>query len=323
MRSEIVRLLAGCGDEYVSGEEISRQLHISRAAVWKHIHAVKEDGCQVEAQTNRGYRLKQVADLLKPEYVNLYTCKHNADIRWMDACGSTNVVAKRAARDGAPAGSIFIAECQTEGKGRLGRRWSSQKGKAIEMSFLLRPQIAPAHAPAFNFAAALGICAGIRSACGIDLHIKWPNDVVYGSQKVCGILTEMAADMDQVEFIVCGAGINVNQQSFEPEVAQRAVSLRMIAGQPIGRVKLAAALIDAANAYFIRYTEGGIAALMPEYCEKSAVLGQEIEIICANETNHGRCVGFGESGEILVETEQGICSYHAGEVSVRGVNRYV
>lgn len=322
VRNDILKLLVE-REEFISGEDISDKLGISRAAVWKNIKTLKEDGGIVEAQTNKGYKLVALPDLLKPEYLNLYTDKDAKLIAWMESVDSTNTYAKKAAREGAPDGLVVVTENQTGGKGRLGRGWSSNPGEAVTMSFLRRPNIRPEKAPALNLVVALGIAKGIQQVCGIDAGIKWPNDIVYEGKKLCGILLEMSSDMDSIEYVVCGAGTNVNQKAFPKEIRDKATSLRLIKGAAIDRVRLCAAFIDATERYFDVFLSNGIGALLQEYCSRSAILNNEVRVLCGNEEYIGACIGFGENGELIVKHGNEQRVFHAGEVSVRGVNGYV
>lgn len=321
MRNEILKLLFNT-DGFLSGEQISELLGISRAAVWKHIKAIKEEGGKIEAHTKRGYRLVAFPDLLKPEYIGFFA-KRTRNIEWLEEVDSTNEYAKRKAREGAPHESVYIAEYQTKGKGRMSRGWVSAPGDAIQMSVLLRPKFEPPKAPAVTFAAALGVVSAVRRICGVDAKIKWPNDVVYGGKKLCGILTEMSSDMDCVEYIVCGMGLNVNQKEFPEEVAPKAVSLRMAAREKQDRVKLAAAMADDTLAYCERYISGGIDAIFDEYCANSVIIGKEIKVLSGNEIALGVCEGFSKQGELLLSTDGTTRSFMAGEVSVRGIDQYI
>lgn len=322
MREKIVKLLH-CAQDFVSGEELSEKLKVSRAAVWKHIKELRAEGGEIEAHTRRGYRLKRLPDLLKPEYVKLYEKLPDVHFVWMEETDSTNEEAKRAARDGAPEKSVFIAEHQTCGKGRLGRGWDSQRGEAVEMSVLLRPRFAPNKAPAITFAAALGLLSAVKRICGVKAQIKWPNDIVYEGKKLCGILTEMSSDMDHVEYIVCGMGLNVNQKDFPDGVKERAISLRMITGERLDRQEISAALIRDVFMYCERYIKEGIGCIFDEYCKNSAIIGKEILILCGSEEMTGVCEGFSEDGSIVVRTEQGLREFCAGEVSIRGAGVYI
>jgi BirA family biotin operon repressor/biotin-[acetyl-CoA-carboxylase] ligase len=321
MRTKIVKALLDA-DGYVSGEELSKSLGVSRAAVWKHIKALKEEGAVIEAHSRRGYRLLHSPDSLRPEYVKAYGLPNGVCYSWKEDVDSTNDEAKRAARDGAPDRSVFVTEHQTKGKGRLGRGWESHKGEAVEMTVLLRPGFPPAKAPVITFAAALGILRAVRRICHVQAEIKWPNDVVYQGKKLCGILTEMSADLDRVEFLVCGMGLNANQKKFAKEVENRAISLRMITGEKVDRPQLCAAMVEDVLFYCDRYIRKGMDAIFEEYCSHSVVVGKEVKVICGNDTFAGRCEGFSRDGAILVRIGEEQKQFYAGEVSIRGMHDY-
>lgn len=322
MRKRILELLVSAED-FLSGEEISETLHISRAAVWKHIKAIKEEGGVVEAHTKRGYRLISLPDVLKPEYVGFWSEIPRERIHWLHEVDSTNEHAKRMAREGADGGNVYIAELQTRGKGRLRRGWISGPGDSIMMSVLLRPGFAPTEAPAMTFAAALGVVNAVRRVSGVEAKIKWPNDVVYEGKKLCGILTEMSSDMDSVEYIVCGMGLNVNQEWFPEEVADKAASLRMISREKLDRVKLCAAMVDDVFSYCERYVSAGMDAIFDEYCANSVIIGKEIRVLNGKDAVSGICSGFTRQGELMLDVDGVQRTFLAGEVSVRGMEKYI
>lgn len=321
MKTEILKALTGGG--YISGQQLSESLGITRAAVWKHISSLREDGCVVDAHTNRGYKLLSIPDLLKPEYVRLYIEEPEIQVKWLTSVGSTNDYAKDMAHRGAPNKSIVIAEHQTHGKGRLSREWVSSPHEAVMLSIVFRPKIPPRDAPGINFAVALGVAQAIFEACGVKTGIKWPNDIVYDGKKICGILTEMTADMDSVQYAVSGMGINANQQGFYGEALKSAISLRMIKNEKIDRQRLCAAIIGNVLSYYDRFEGGGFAAIMDEYNEKSAVLGKEIKVLYGTEVIEGVCSGFAADGRIIVRIDGSERLFGAGEVSVRGTSDYV
>ena len=323
MKNKIIRLLWNSKGDYISGEQISRQLGITRSAVWKSISSIKSDGAEIEASSGKGYKLNKLPDLLKPEYLNAYSDKLPGGIRWFEEVDSTNNYLKELSRDKSIKEAVAVVEFQTGGKGRLGRIWTSNQGDSIQMSFLIKPDASPADANAYNFAGALGICRAIKNACGIDVKIKWPNDIVYDGKKICGILTEMSTDMNQIEYIVFGAGINVNQKEFDGELSEKAVSLRMIKGRKIDRLALCAEEITCVFDYFELINDGKKESVMKEYENKSAILGKRINLISRDKTIGGVCEGFGADGELLLDTDGKIKSFHAGEVSVRGETGYV
>lgn len=321
MKKEILKLLAS-SDDFLSGEQISKMVHVSRAAVWKHIKAIKEEGAVIEAHTKKGYRLKELPDLLKPEYVGIWL-QNPYEIIWKEELDSTNEQAKRMAREGAVDEGVFVTEKQTKGKGRIHRGWTSERAEAIMMSVLLRPELEPSKAPIITFAAALGVVSAVKRICNVDAKIKWPNDIVYDGKKMCGILTEMSSDMDRVEYIVCGMGLNVNQKKFEEELSDKAVSIRIITGKKIDRVKLSAAMIEDVFSYCGEYIAHGIDAIFDDYCANSVIIGKEIKVFYGNEMIEGICEGFTKHGELILNSNGEIRNFIAGEVSIRGTKGYI
>lgn len=322
MKTAIIKMLMDEGG-YISGEELSSRLEITRAAVWKHICALREDGCLIDAQTNKGYHLKRIPDLLKPEYIRLYQNERNHEIRWHYSVDSTNDAAKDWAQKGAEEKSVVVTEHQTKGKGRLRREWVSHPKEAVKLSMVFRPDIMPFEAPAINFCAALGVSRAIYSICGVETQIKWPNDVVYGSQKLCGILTEMTGDMDRIDYIICGIGINANQRAFEEEALEKATSLRMIQDRKVNRCALCAEVIEQVFCYYQKYINGGMEEIMDEYREKSAVVGKDLKVIYGKQIYEGNCTGFLDDGQIVVDVDGKEMVFNAGEVSLRGMADYV
>lgn len=225
---------------YVSGEELSERLDVSRTAVWKNINALRSSGYEIESVTNRGYRLISRPDLLTKEEITagLSTAFLAKEIYYQESVDSTNEEAKRQAMHGAPNGSLFIAEEQTGGKGRLGRIWRSPRGSGLWFSILLRPSSLPEQIASLTLLAGLAVCTAIRSKTGCTAMIKWPNDVVIGSKKVCGILTEMAAEIDRVDYVIMGIGINVNNESFPEELQIKGTSLYLETGASVARAEL-------------------------------------------------------------------------------------
>ena len=207
---------------YVSGQDICEKLQVSRTAVWKAIRQLGEEGYEIEAVRNRGYHLKMAGDILSYEEIasSLETRWAGKNLLYFDEVDSTNNVIKREAENGAPHGTLAVADYQSGGKGRRGRVWKSPHGVGIWMSILLRPELTPSSAPMMTLPAAMAVAEGIRAACGLDTKIKWPNDVVVNGKKVCGILTE-AFSCGGGTAVVVGIGINVNTAAFPKELQDR------------------------------------------------------------------------------------------------------
>ena len=238
MKYRILEELKSRDKEYISGEEISRRLGVSRTAVWKYINRLRQEGYNIESQTNSGYKLVQSPDTLSSFEIQplLKTRFIGREILYFDSIDSTNSYAKKMGEENIKDGTVIIADEQTSGRGRLGRQWMSPKGKGIWMTILLKPHIAPSEASKITLAAAYALCTALDK-CGLDVRIKWPNDIVVNGKKLCGILTEMSADMDIIKYIVVGIGLNANLDAhdFDSAIAATATSIKIEAGKSISR----------------------------------------------------------------------------------------
>lgn len=318
MRNKILNMLKNT-ESYVSGEEMSRTLGISRAAVWKHIKKLKEDGYDILSVTNKGYKLQNIPDIVSEASIKsgLNTEYMARNIKYMPVTDSTNEDAKRCSY--MPDGSLFIAEMQSAGKGRLGRSWESPKGSGIWMSLLLKPDIPPQDIPQITLIAGMAICRVLGNGSGI----KWPNDIVIGSRKVCGILTEMSAEIDRVNYVICGIGINVNTPVFPKELQDKATSLFIETGKSYNRSDLISSIMNEFEPLYKVFKKEGFAPLLKEYLNSCITIGREIRVIYRKETLIGRAVDISDDGSLVVETENGRVNVTSGDVSVRGIYGYI
>ena len=318
MKQKILDILKSA-DGYISGERISEQLHISRAAVWKHIKKFKEDGYEIESVTNKGYRLVSSPDIITESGITsgLNTEFIGRKLYIYDETDTTNERAK--ANNTVPEGSVFIAEVQTHGKGSRGRGWVSPRGTGIWHTILLKPDISPLEVSQITLVAGLAVCKAI----GLDAKIKWPNDIVIGDRKVCGILTEMSAEMDMVNYVVCGIGINVNTESFDKEIEHRATSMYIESGIKYHRDEIISRLLNEFEHYYKKFLGGGLGAILDEYKKHCVTIGRDVSVIFKKETVTGKAVDVDENGALVVDTASGIIRVTSGEVSVRGIYGYV
>lgn len=318
LKNKILDLLKSA-DGYISGEKISEQLNISRAAVWKHIKKFRQDGYKIESITNKGYRLISAPDIITEDGIkdNLDTEFIGRNIFFYDKTDTTNERAK--ANNSAPEGSVFIAEVQTHGKGSRGRSWTSPRGTGIWNSILLKPDISPLEVSQITLAAGLAVCRAV----GLNSMIKWPNDIVIGGKKICGILTEMSAEMDRVNYVVCGIGINVNMENFPEELSDKATSMYIESGQKYVRNEVIAKLMNEFEYCYKRFLEGGLCAILDKYKNHCVTLGRDVNVIFKKESVTGKAVDVDENGSLVVETDKGRIAVTSGEVSVRGIYGYV
>lgn len=326
MKEKILKMLEEAKD-YVSGQKICEQLEVSRTAIWKAINQLKEEGYVIEAVTNKGYRLVQCPDLINEQAITskLQTKFWGKKVHFFEETDSTNNVIKKLAENGAEHGTLAIAEIQTAGKGRRGRSWSSPKGSGIWMSFLLRPQIAPEKASMITLVAALAARKAVYEITGMDALIKWPNDIVLSGKKICGMLTEMSAEMEWINYVVVGIGFNVNTEEFPEEIRNVASSMKIEGGKAYTRSEVVAAFGSAFEEYYAHFIEtGDLSKLLEEYNGHLANMDNKVRIIEMNQEFTGTSHGINELGELLVTDEAG--QEHvirSGEVSVRGIYGYV
>jgi BirA family biotin operon repressor/biotin-[acetyl-CoA-carboxylase] ligase len=313
----VLAFLAEGGDEFVSGEAISDKLGLSRAAVWKHVEALRGHGYRIDAVPAKGYRLREIPDRLTELELRPLLSTHDLGqvLHWFAEVGSTNDVAKRLAEEGAAHGEVVIAERQTAGRGRRGRAWASPPGGNLYFSVVLRPDLPPQRAPEITLVAAVALCHAVRRA-GVDAGIKWPNDLVVGERKLCGILTEMAADPDRVQWVVLGAGVNLNGglEDLPEEVRAQATSLSAERGQPVPRALFAAAAFALLEEWLDRYAEGGFGAVRDEWRVLSETLGREVRVSVDGKELTGVAEDIDESGALLVRIGGRLEALRVGDV---------
>ena len=326
MKAEVIRLLREKGS-YLSGQELSQQLHVSRTAVWKVINQLREEGYAIEAVRNRGYYLVESADVLTEAEIK--SCMKSQwmgrEVEFLQETDSTNTEARRLAEKGAKDGTLVVAEYQTAGKGRRGRSWTSPSGTGIWMSLVLRPGLEPACAPMITLLTGLAVSAGIEDYCGLKSQIKWPNDLTLEGKKICGILTEMSADMEMIRYVVVGIGINVNIEAVPEEIAYKATSLYLESGKKIKRSGMIACIMKRMEEYYERFLDtADLSCMLKEYEDRLVNMGRKVLVLAPKGEYQGVCLGINDDGELLVEREDGTVSrVMSGEVSVRGVYGYV
>lgn len=237
-----------------------------------------------------------------------------------DEIDSTNTKAKQDFQS--PDGSVFIAEHQSAGKGRLGREWDSEKGCGIYMSVLLKPNIPPENAPLITLIAGLSVCRILRTR-NFDAAIKWPNDIVINGKKVCGILTEMSAEKDKINYIVCGIGVNVNNPDFDDVLKVKATSLFIESNTVQCRENIFREILREFEKYYMLFSENGIEPFLSEYKKHCITLNKQISITSENQILHAVAVDIDTDGALIAECDGEYRKISAGEVSVRGIYGYV
>lgn len=321
MRNAILEILKQNAGQYISGEEISQALQVSRTAVWKHIRTLKQSGYDIEAHSRLGYTLRQTTDRLLPTEIKsqLTSAVLGQEIYYFGEVDSTNNEAKKLAANGCPEGTIVVAEAQVTGRGRLSRGWFSPFGKGIWLSVVLRPPFGPMDAAKCTLMAAVGVNRAINKVTGAGCGIKWPNDILWNGRKIVGILTEMSAEMDAINYVVIGMGINVNIDEFPDDIAATATSLSIATGQQVSRIKLLTAILSELENIYMLVKKTGFAPALAAWREESITLGRQVKVYGFDSSFAGVAVDIDADGALLVETPQGIERVLAGDVSIRPV----
>lgn len=324
MKEQILKILR-TGSTYVSGQALCQELNVSRTAIWKNIKALREEGYVIEAVSNKGYLLKGIPDVITASEIlsQLNTEKIGKHIYFYEQIASTNNQARLLAEQGAVHGSLVLAEQQSGGKGRCGRSWISPKGEGISMTLLLKPQILPVNASMLTLVAALAVSEAINEA-GLLSMIKWPNDIIIGNKKVCGILTEMSADMDRINYVVIGVGINVNTESFPGELQEIATSMLKEGGIVYNRALLIKNVMEAFEKYYhIFIKTEDLSGLMDIYNRRLINLKRHVRAMEKTGEVIGIAEGINHKGELIIESDGRKKTIVSGEVSVRGISGYV
>ena len=326
MKAEILALLRE-NDKFVSGQELCNRFGVSRTAVWKVINQLKKEGYRIEAVQNKGYHMVSSPDLLSKYELEsrMATAWLGKEIVYKETTGSTNADVRRMAEDGAENGLLVVADAQTSGKGRRGRQWESEKGTNLYFSMLLKPDIAPDKASMITLVAAYSVAKVIEKNTGLDAKIKWPNDIVVGKKKVCGILTEMNMERDYIHHIVVGIGINVNEEKFPDEIRDMATSWKKEVGRIVSRANLLCdILLQFEKDYSAFLAAEDLKPFIDDYNKMLVNKGALVKVLDPKGEFSGIAGGINEEGMLIVFKENGqIEKVYAGEVSVRGMYGYV
>ncbi|HEX9288348.1 MAG TPA: biotin--[acetyl-CoA-carboxylase] ligase [Anaeromyxobacteraceae bacterium] len=316
----VLAFLAEAGDEFVSGEVISDKLGLSRAAVWKHVNALRAQGYRIDAAPARGYRLVEIPDRLGELELRPLLNTHDLGqtLHSYEEVGSTNDVAKALAEEGCPHGEVVVAEAQTAGRGRRGRTWVSPPGRNLYFSAVLRPEMLPTRAAELTLVASVALCSSVRQAGVAAAAIKWPNDILVHGRKVAGILTEMAADPDRVQWVVLGAGVNVNlrEEEIPAELRGIASSLAIERGAPVPRALFAAAVLTNLEEWLDRHAADGFGPARDAWRAMSDTLRRDVRVRTGDGDLEGVAEDIDETGALLVRTRAGLERVVAGDVEL-------
>lgn len=315
IRSQLMELLIENQSNFCSGEEISKRLGCSRAAIWKHIQSLKRKGYIIESRSGLGYRLLDRPDLIEPEELMVYlkTCLFGREIRYFRTIPTTQLIAHQWAREGAREGSLVVAEEQTAGKGRLGNRWFSPSHQGIWSSLILRPPISINEASHMTLLTSLAVYQAIWDYTQLPVEIKWPNDLLIRGKKICGILTELKGEQDQVDYLVVGVGINVNLTS-DLEIERPFTSLSKEWGKPIRRAALLAKILGEWEQWYQLYLRHGFQPIKQQWEQITQFTGKRVRARTPNGKVIGVAKGINHQGALMLKTETGLVEIYSADI---------
>jgi len=309
MDDEILQLLRKHPSAFLSGQEISRRLKVSRTAVWKRLRRLRTLGYEIEASTRSGYRLIQSPDLLTPSEINpiLKTKWMGRTIHHFQTLDSTNSEAYQLALNGAKEGEVVISESQKKGRGRLGRQWFSPPFLNLYLSVILRPKISPHQASLITLMAAVATADAIQKFSGLLPLIKWPNDILLRGRKVAGLLNEIHSEMDRIHFVILGIGVNLNmdEKMFSKEIRAVATSLKIEMGQKVSRKTFLQFFLQELEKWYSIFLEEGGAVILKAWRDRAHIKGRQVKVTSFGETVAGIAIDVDSDGALILETEDG------------------
>lgn len=315
IKDEILKRFLLSNEKPISGQQLAEEFGISRTAIWKHLQTLQEEGYTFDTIKKKGYILTSKPNRVDPARISLLlnTKRFGKSIHYLDECTSTQTIAHELARNGAEDGTIVTTENQSAGRGRMDRPFKSTKGKGIWVSIIIRPDIPPHQAPQFTLVAAVAVVHAMKSLYkNFTPVIKWPNDILINGRKSTGILTEMIAEIDHVQALIVGIGINVNQQlnDFPEELQSIATSVSIEEDKEVDRAQLIAELLNYLEKYTDQYLEQGFTPIKALWEEVSGTIGKRIKATTLREVIEGEAIGI---------TDQGVLEIRLDDGSIKGV----
>ena len=310
-RETLLNLLKSDQNRWISGELLRQHLGISRNAVSKHIRALRATGYEIQSAPRKGYLLHGIQDRIIPEEIRdgLATAVFGKqEIRCFKETDSTSRQARALADDGAGEGALILAESQTRGRGRKGRTWFTPKGEGIFMSMILRPPMAPMDAPRLTLVTAVALAEALIDATGLDIRIKWPNDILCRGKKLAGILTELSTEMDAVNHVIIGLGLNVNtpKESFPEELKGKASSILAESGISHSRCKIIQRFLERFERHYNDLLSDGFPDLLDRWKALSDTIGQRVCVEMIGKSLTGTIRDMDPNGFLVLEDENGV-----------------
>ena len=307
-RDQLLSYLKQKKGEWVSGESLSTKIAVSRSAIWKHICTLRDEGYVIESSPKKGYCLQKVSEMLLPREIKegLETKVFGkGDIIYFRETDSTNARAKELAARGAPEGTLIVSEKQTQGRGRKGREWFSPSKGGIYLSLILRPPLSPAEAPKITLLTAVATAEALLSLTHLEVNIKWPNDILVNGKKLVGILTEMSTDMDKIDYVVVGLGLNVNTPGFPEDIRDKATSLFIETGKQFLRPRLVAKFLKWEEHYYEVFKKVGFEPVITRWKELASIIGKSIAVEMIDQTLLGEVQDIDSNGFLILRDNRG------------------
>ncbi|NBJ71463.1 biotin--[acetyl-CoA-carboxylase] ligase [Roseburia sp. 1XD42-34] len=319
-RNQLIQLLAKNEEDYISGQALSEELNISRSAIWKHMKELEKDGYEIEAKSKRGYRI-----ISYPEKISENTVRWGLETKWLgknvihrEVTSSTQIIAHNAAKEHKGHGTIVIADEQISGRGRMNRDWHSKKGDGMWMSMVLQPSLPPYLAPQLTLLTAVALAETIEELTALMPSIKWPNDILFDNEKKCaGILTELQAEQDQIQYVIIGVGLNINQESkdWPVEVQQRATSLQIETGRQWSIKQIMQHFLKHFEILYDTYMQQGFLAVKTKWEAYGFKMGERITIRQLDRHRQAIFYGLADDGALLIKNEDGsVERLYSGEI---------
>ncbi|SDB91143.1 BirA family transcriptional regulator, biotin operon repressor / biotin-[acetyl-CoA-carboxylase] ligase [Pelagirhabdus alkalitolerans] len=315
-REQLITLLSSKSNTFVSGQWISEQLNLSRTAVWKQIKQLKSDGYVFEAVPNKGYRLVTI-----PDKVSENTLVWGLETKWLgrevehySSLDSTQTLAKKRALEDGHHGLVVVADKQNKGKGRLNRYWESDHDQGVWMSFVLKPDLEPSHAPQLTLLTAVVLAETIESISNVTPQIKWPNDLLLDGKKVAGILTEMQGEQDQIHFVVIGLGLNLNQKNFSKQLSEIATSLCQHTTHSYDKNAFIQAFLTHFEQAYDVFIQHGFDQVRNKWLTYGFRLNETVSYQVGKKAKTGQIRGITDQGALIIENDQKQEYIYSGEI---------
>lgn len=328
MKKEVLKLLKDHQQTYFSGAKISEKLGVSRTAIWKVINKLKKEGYTIESVSSKGYRLIEDKEIVNQEEIDLIIDENNLFSKgiYLETVGSTNDYLKKVSVEYADENIMVISDEQVKGKGRLGRHWASKAGEGLYMSYLLRTHLRPEKMAIMTQIVAASIVKTFEALSDVSVGIKWPNDIIVNHKKICGILTELDAELNRVHYIILGIGVNLHQKEFPEELEKKATSYYLETGKRLSRKAFIEEFLTVFTRYYTLFVEKGDLQEVLRVCtEYSVLMEKKVRLIQGNKAREVFVKGLNDQGQLVVKNEKNEEEViFFGEISIRGIdNEYI